>query len=61
MSPRGSQDAALSLMKTYNLPMTMETYLNIAYAGKPPEMTAELLDQIPEEIREAQSNGILSK
>jgi len=61
MSPRGSQDAALSLMKTYNLPMTMETYLNIAYAGKPPEMTAELLDQIPEEIREAQSKGILSK
>jgi hypothetical protein len=56
----GSQDATLELMKTYSIPLTRENYLEVAYFGNPPEMTAELEAMLPDEIKTPQK-GALSK
>lgn len=47
-------------MKTYKVPLTRENYLRIAYLGNPPEMTAELEEQLPDEIKK-KPKGALSE
>jgi hypothetical protein len=42
-------DAVLQEMQTMNLPMTRETYLALAYFGKPVELGAEDEAELPEE------------
>ena len=39
-------------MKNYNVPLTLENYLELAYFGNPPELTAELAE-IPNEIKKS--------
>jgi hypothetical protein len=40
-------------MKRHNMPLTRETYLYLAYGeAGPPEWSAELEEELPEEIRQ---------
>lgn len=48
----GSDDTVVALMKRFNLPMTKETYLELAYFGEPPEqIDAEVMANMPKEFR----------
>lgn len=47
----GSDDTVVALMKRFNLPMTKETYLELAYFGEPPEqIDAEVMANMPKEF-----------
>lgn len=60
MSRAGSRDAILDLMKSNGIPLTRENYLDLAYMGNVPEITAEIEAEIPDEIKNARSKGVLS-
>ena len=48
------QDYVLSLLKQFNLPLTRENYLGLAYPeGLPQEWGAENEAELPQEIRQA--------
>ena len=54
ISPQpGSDDTVVALMKRFNLPMTREVYLDLAYFGEPPEqIDAEVMANMPEEFKD---------
>ena len=48
----GSYKGVLGLMKLAKLPMTRETFLDVAYAGHPPkELSAEEEENLPPQFR----------
>tara|TARA_R100000700_G_C3155327_1_gene132739 strand:+ start:1087 stop:1269 length:183 start_codon:yes stop_codon:yes gene_type:complete len=48
----GNDDNVLATMKAFNLPMTKDTYLELAYMGEvPDQIDAEVLANMPEEFR----------
>jgi hypothetical protein len=47
----GSEDGVLALMKRFNLPMTREQYLELAFMGDVPELGAEEEVGIPEQFQ----------
>lgn len=53
--PSGSeQDFVLNLLKQFNLPVTRENYLGLAYPeGLPAEWGAENEMELPQELRQA--------
>ena len=54
------QDDVLQAMKKYGIPETRENYLDLAYMGNPPEMTAELEANLPPEIQQLRQKNQLS-
>jgi len=49
----GNDDSVLAMMKAFNLPMTRESYLELAYMGDiPPEISSEVEAGMPEQFRE---------
>ncbi len=52
MSQLGSNDIIVAALKKYNIPVTRENYLGLAYFGDvPDELTAEQELDLPEEVR----------
>lgn len=52
---RGNEDGVLALMRKFNLPMTREQYIELAYWGEEPEVFgAELEEELPEQFRKGQ-------
>ena len=51
--PRGYEnDGLLKLMRRFNIPITRESYLNLAFMGEPPaELSAEEEQNLPPEVR----------
>lgn len=50
-----SSDGVFALMRKFNLPMTREQYIELAYFGKEPEeFGAELEEALPEQFRKGQ-------
>jgi hypothetical protein len=49
-------DGTLKLLAEYNIPITRENYLNLAFAGKPPK---ELDGEIIEDLRESGVSNIV--
>lgn len=48
----GKSDPVVSLLKEYNIPVTRDNYLELAYLGEPPAtLTAEQELELPESIR----------
>lgn len=47
----GSDDGVLALMKRFNLPMTRDQYLELAFMGDVPELDAEQEAGIPEQFQ----------
>jgi hypothetical protein len=48
-----SDDPILALMRHFDLPVTREDYLNLAYLGRPPEqVSAEEEADLPKEVRD---------
>ena len=48
----GSNDETLALMKEFKMPMTRETYLELAFMGEAPdELSAEQEADLPEQFR----------
>jgi hypothetical protein len=43
-------DAVLEAMREYNVPLTLKNYLEMAYPDQEPDLDAELLSMIPEEV-----------
>lgn len=53
--PGNSEDGVIALMKKFNLPMTREQYIELAYMGDEPEIFgAELEEALPEQFRRKQ-------
>lgn len=53
--PGKSEDGVLALMKKFNLPMTREQYIELAFLGDQPEIFgAELEEALPQQFRKAQ-------
>lgn len=53
--PGSSEDGVIALMKKFNLPMTREQYVELAYLGEEPEIFgAELEEALPEQFRKGQ-------
>src|SRR5262249_2200273 len=54
-TPGGSEsdtDGLLKWMRRYNIPITRENYLNLAYMGKPPVgLTLQEEEELPPELR----------
>ena len=47
-----SSDGVIALMRKFNLPMTREQYIELAYFGQAPEeFGAELEEELPEQFR----------
>jgi hypothetical protein len=47
-----SEDGLLALMRHYGIPITRESYLELAYMGEPPEeLSAEEEMNLPPELR----------
>ena len=50
--PGRNEDGVIALMKKFNLPMTREQYIELAYLGEEPEIFgAELEEALPEQFR----------
>lgn len=50
-----SSDGVLAVMRKFNLPMTREQYIELAYFGEEPEgFGAELEEALPEQFRKGQ-------
>jgi len=50
--PGSSSDGILAVMRKFNLPMTREQYLELAYFGEVPDnFGAELEEELPEQFR----------
>ena len=50
--PGSNEDGVIALMKKFNLPMTREQYIELAYLGEEPEIFgAELEEALPEQFR----------
>jgi hypothetical protein len=50
-----SSDGILAVMRKFNLPMTREQYIELAYFGEEPEgFGAELEEALPEQFRKGQ-------
>lgn len=50
--PGNNEDGVIALMKKFNLPMTREQYIELAYMGDEPEIFgAELEEALPEQFR----------
>ncbi len=48
----GSNDETLALMEAFEMPMTRETYLELAFMGEAPdELSAEQEADLPEQFR----------
>lgn len=47
----GSDDGVLALMKRFNLPMTREQYIELAFLGETPELGAEEEAGLPEQFQ----------
>lgn len=47
----GNNDGVLALMERFNLPMTREQYLELAYMGEVPELGAEEEAALPEQFQ----------
>jgi hypothetical protein len=41
-------DYVLDYMKAHHIRLTLRNYLDLAYLGNPPELSAELLAELPE-------------
>jgi hypothetical protein len=55
-------DIVLQRMKEYNVPLTRENYLYIAYMGDvPEEIGGEIEASIPQEIRDAEDTAWMSE
>lgn len=53
--PGSSEDGVLALMKKFDLPMTREQYIELAFLGEEPEIFgAELEEALPEQFRRKQ-------
>ena len=53
--PGNSEDGVLALMKKFDLPMTREQYIELAYLGEEPDIFgAELEEALPPQFRKAQ-------
>lgn len=53
--PGSSEDGVLALMKKFDLPMTREQYIELAFLGEEPEIFgAELEEAMPEQFRRKQ-------
>jgi hypothetical protein len=53
--PGNSEDGVLALMKKFDLPMTREQYIELAYFGEEPDIFgAELEEALPEQFRKRQ-------
>jgi hypothetical protein len=51
-------DIVLQRMKEYNVPLTRQNYLDMAYMGNPPdEIGGEIEASIPQEIRDAEDTA----
>ena len=49
---KSESDGLLKLMRRFNIPITRESYLNLAYMGEPPtELSAEEEQNLPPEVR----------
>jgi len=47
-----TDDGLLKLMRHFNIPITREDYLNLAYMGEPPAaLTPEQEEELPPELR----------
>jgi hypothetical protein len=47
-----TDDGLLKLMRGFNIPITREDYLNLAYMGEPPAaLTPEQEEELPPELR----------
>lgn len=44
-------DVIVELMKREGIPLTLENYLIIAYPDQEPDLDAELLSMIPDEVK----------
>ena len=51
-----TEDDIVDALKKYGIPVTRENYLDLAYLGHPPEMTAELEANLPEALRAPSSD-----
>ena len=49
---QAGKDPVLEALKVLNLPLTKTNYLELSYPDGIPEITAELEESLPEEIRE---------
>lgn len=47
----GSNDGVLALMKRFNLPMTREQYIELAFLGDKPKLGAEEEAGLPEQFQ----------
>ena len=44
-------DAVVEVMRRYDVPLTLENYLEMAYPDQEPDLDAELLSMVPDCIR----------
>ncbi len=50
--PGNNSDGILAVMRKFNLPMTREQYIELAYFGEAPEIFgSELEEELPEQFR----------